>query len=265
MLSHPYTNVSVVSNANNPALDNVSTRAFDENILIGSSLEEIPSFTDDQYKGAIWESAIPEDIIETIAAIPAQEKSQIRGVFLNACSNTGAIDFPRSYIEVFPSHVLDFIDAISRKFKDVGDWQTQFLFQSHLGKFQKASSFHADSKHSDDTRHYRLLAHISKDEYDRDHETELLDTDGMLHSEVVETFYNQAPFAELADNLKSRIHRAHTGDLLGIKGLGDGHGSYLKDAWIHRAPMHKKDFESQGKQRDSLIWQRVINEEPDLD
>lgn len=240
-------------------------RSFDENILIGSSIKEISKFSDNAFKGAYWQDAVPDDVVEAIAAISSQKKAEIRGVFLNASSTTGSIDFPRPYIETFPSYVLDYIEEVSKQFKQVGDWETQFLFQSHLGKFQKASSFHPDSKGAFGERHFRLLAHISRDIEDRDHETELLDTDGMLQTEIVSTFYNEAPYDELNEDLKNRVHLAHTGDLIGVKGLGDGHGNILKDAWVHRTPIHKKNFESLGKQRDSLIWQRVIHEELDLD
>lgn len=123
----------------------------------------------------------------------------------------------------------------------------------------------SDSKHSSDMRHFRILAHISSDPQDRDHETELLRTDGMDTSSIVRTFSNFAPYEELDEELKERIHLAKTGDLIGIKGLGDGLSDLLRDAWIHRTPLHKKKFLEQGKQRDSLIWQRIITEDPCLD
>ncbi|PCI99669.1 MAG: hypothetical protein COB14_05625 [Alphaproteobacteria bacterium] len=241
-----------------------STPALDENVLTITSMNDIPNFGSEQYKGGIQENALPKEVINDILSLSPEQKSPLIGKPVNIDPETGRVDFPQTFRDILSSETLEYIDSFSQKFNAIGDWSAQFLIQSHLGTRQKAESFHPDSWCADVERQIRAFSSISDTPEGQQHETELLMTDGLDLKEVQNTFQHKGSYETLPEPYNNRILPIKSGDMVFIKGLGDGKNSILRDAFIHRAPPHKNSYPEEGKQRDTLIWQRQISFEQDF-
>lgn len=89
-------------------------------------------------------------------------------------------------------------------------------------------------------------------------------TDGLTRNQVRETYNHSGSYKDLPELYDGRVKPAQSGDAVFVKGLGDGKSNILTDAFVHRGPPHKKNYAEEGLQRDTLLWQRQIIEEPDL-
>lgn len=134
-----------------------SSVPFDENLLIARSLSDIPSFSEDHYKGGIYPNALPVDVWEDISSISPEDKSKISSVVLAISPKNGLIDFPISYRKLFHTCTLDYIEDFSKKFNESGDWVAEFKLMQHLNQYQMAPSFHPDSWSASDIRAHRAF------------------------------------------------------------------------------------------------------------
>lgn len=237
---------------------------LDENILIVSSMNEISEFNNDSYKGGFFEDGLPKDIQKELINLSDEYRKMLSGVPINLAHETGAIEFPKTYREAFSDNMLEYIEDFSKKFNDIGDWPAQFLYQTNLGTHQIAPSFHPDSWSADQPRQIRAFASVSSDKDGQKHETEVLMTDGLSNKQVRATFQHQGSHNDLHEIYSGRVRLMQSGDFLLLKGLGDGKSNILEDSLIHRGPPHKNTYQQEGKNRDTLMWQRNITAEPDL-
>ncbi|MGH1375759.1 MAG: hypothetical protein ACRBCK_05345 [Alphaproteobacteria bacterium] len=237
---------------------------YDDNILVAGSVHDIPDFGNNFYKGGVYEDAIPEFVKHEILSMTMEQRNLIAGRIMPINSATGHVDFTDDFKNTFTDGFLEYIDSVAQEFNQVGEWDAEFFIQKHLSARQLAPSYHPDSWSGSDIRQVRAFASISDTIEGQRHETEVLMTDGLTTQQVRNTFKHIGAHTNLHELYNGRVRLMKSGDILMLKGLGDGKIDILHDALVHRGPPHKITYEEEGKTRDTLIWQRHIEFEPDM-
>ncbi len=237
---------------------------YDDNILIASSVHDISSLADNSYKGGVYEDALPEFVKHEILSMTMEQRNRIAGRIMPIDPASGHIEFTDDFKDVFTPGFLEYVDSVAQEFNQVGEWNAEFFIQRHLSVRQLAPSYHPDSWSGSDIRQFRAFASVSDTPEGQRHETEVLMTDGLSTRQVRDTFKHMGAHTNLPELYNGRVRLMKSGDMLMLKGLGDGETDLLHDALIHRGPPHKVTYEQEGKTRDTLIWQRHIEFEPDM-
>lgn len=237
---------------------------IDRNFAYMHSEHDFFQFADPGMKGGIWPDALPNEVIEEIAGLAPSKIEKLHEdsvPIVNIDKKTGETQFPLIFKRTLSRDTLNYIDSVSQKFNGLGSWDAGFCIVARLPARPSTTYFHIETKHADVERTHLITAAISQSRTERDHETEILMTDGLEIEDVRALMSYNGDHKDLPRHVQDALLISKTGDLIFNKGLGDGVSDIMTGALVHRAPPHKRDLYD----RYTLTWRRILHPVLDLD
>ncbi len=238
------------------------TVPLDERILIVNSLDEIAGFEDQTLKGGLYEGAMPQSVMDDILLADPEALSHVTDTILQIPPSR-YYEFPAAYGRALAPNTLAFFADVAYHTNGRCGLTTNFNISTHLSKRETPKVFHPESKIGDRPRVDRFITCVSSDPEGQKHETELLMTDGLNHAQVKVLLKNGDLIEDLPDFAQGRVGLTHSGDITLLRGLGDFKTDPLTDAFLHRAPPHKRTLDKK-QQRFTISWYRYLPQEIDL-
>ena len=238
------------------------THPMDDGMLTLSSIDEIHLTASSEYKGGLLEGAMPEDVRDFFLKASTEVLAPVFRKTTKIDGKTGMTDLSIYPDNIFPNHVVDFIDSISFEFNKAYPGECVFGVQDPRAEELNNifPRFHFDTRDNEPEATYRGLICVSDD--DCNHESEWVATNGLSQDDLLNHYRGvNKPLNKMKKELQGKVQVNKPRDLFIFKGLSRQMNDAQRNGSLHRSPPFKHDYRDRSIRRVGLVWNKEIEVE----